>query len=111
MYELCYLCRYKRAEIQPDRTVIYTHTDASGSAVSSFAKAFIDSRYCMNLLNACDRSKFVIMPVSRVTLKMFCNFVCRKSVTLGVIGVDVPHSSLYGFLTTQFEPCRLSASE
>ena len=110
-FAICYLCRYKRAEIQPDRTVIYTHTDATGYAISSFAKAFIDSRYCWNLLNTCARSKFIITPVSQVTLKIFCNFVCRKFVTLGVIGVDVPHSSLYDFLRTQFEPCRSPASE
>jgi len=32
-----------------------------------------------------------------------------ESVILGVIGVNVSFSSLYKFVTTQFDECRLSA--
>jgi len=46
-----------------------------------------------------------------VIIRVRCDFVCSESVTLGVVGVDVPYSSLYNFLTTQFELCRLSSSE
>jgi len=33
------------------------------------------------------------------------------SVILGVIGVDVPLSAVYEFVTTQFDPCKSSSAE
>jgi len=42
---------------------------------------------------------------------MLYDFVYSKSVTLGVISADVSYSSVYNFLTTEFEPCQRSSSE
>ena len=67
----------------------------------------------MHLLLSGNNTAVEVYALYRVfsSSETLCDFVYSKSVALGVIGAKVTFSSLYSFLTTEFEPCQLSSAE